>query len=600
MGELFLELLNRSITAGWFLLAVIVARLVFPKFPRWIICFLWGAAAVRLICPFSIESPFSVLQSAKPVRDSAVVEGKVRKWIPSIDSHLAVVEHTVNPMLADTFAYQESDSAAPLQVAAYVAGMVWVCGAVLLVLYAAASMGRLYRLVREAVCVKDNFYICDAVASPFILGIVRPRVYLPSALSEKEMGCIAAHESAHLQRKDHWWKLLGYCLACIYWFHPVCWAAYAMFCKDIELACDERAVKEMSFDEKKEYARVLLSHTGKKSLRMGCPLAFGEAGVKERVKSVLHYKKPKLWMTLAAAAGCVVLAACFLTNPVQGEEKDSAASREKPEKLYDQPQTEKSEKLYDQPQIEKPEKLYDQPQAEKPVKLYSQPQAGKVCIAVQPSEVREYATYYYIPTGTKQDRLAAQVKAQQRKGKSGGVRFNGQKETGWRIIWQDIEMTGLEVGYLYGSYYDEKEGLLEFLEKAPRLCASVQRMLEEDIGYQAYDISQIKDVVSAKLDVKSMSTGWKRYSQTITDPQVLQKLEQWFSQAEYIFGGADCGNQCACLELTMKNAETVKLSVATDSCPNVTVNGVAYDYRPAPDWDNREFFAYFNEIPWEP
>lgn len=317
MGDIFLKLLNMSITAGWFILAVLCIRLIFRKIPKWVNCLLWGAVAVRLICPFSIESQFSILPSAEPVKSSTIVEGKLHHDIPSIDSHLTIVENTINPMLTETFAYNESESVAPLQVVTDAAGLIWVCGMLLLTICALGSIIRLHKLVGEAVCVRERIYICDAVKSPFILGIVRPRVYLSSALSEKEMNYIIAHESAHLRRKDHWWKPLGYILLCIYWFNPLCWAAYAMLCKDIELACDEKVARDLTFHEKKEYSNILLSCTKQRRLVMVCPLAFGEVGIKERVKSVLNYRKPTIWIMTATAAVVVMLAICFLTNPTK-------------------------------------------------------------------------------------------------------------------------------------------------------------------------------------------------------------------------------------------------------------------------------------------
>lgn len=280
MGDIFLKLLNMSITAGWLILAVIGIRLLFKKMPKWVNCLLWGAVALRLVCPFSIESPFSMLSSTEPIKTSAVVEGEVKDQIPSIDSRLNVVEHTINPMLTETFAYDQSESAAPLQFVTCIASGVWCCGMVLLMLCAMVSAVRLHRLVREAVNIGDNIYICDAVASPFILGLVKPKVYLSFALQDEETDYIIAHESAHLKRKDHWWKALGYFLLCIYWFQPLCWIAYLLFCRDIELACDEKAAGEMTLDEKKEYSKVLLSCATPKRLILLCPLAFGEVGGK--------------------------------------------------------------------------------------------------------------------------------------------------------------------------------------------------------------------------------------------------------------------------------------------------------------------------------
>ena len=317
MGEIFLKLLNLSITASWLILAVLCIRLLFRKIPKWITCLLWGVVAIRLIFPFSIESAFSLQLSAEPIRTSTMVEGELIPYVPSVNSNIGVVENTVNPLLAEAFAYQETESVAPLQIATGIAGSVWLCGMVVLLIFALVSMIKLRLRVREAVRYKENIYICDAVKSPFILGIIKPRIYLSSALSEEEMDYIIAHERAHLKRKDHLWKPFGYLLLCIYWFNPLCWIAYIMLCKDIELACDEKVIKDMSFGDKKEYSRVLLSCATQRRLVSVCPLAFGEVGVKERVKTVLNYKKPTFWITIAAIVVCAIVAICFLTNPAK-------------------------------------------------------------------------------------------------------------------------------------------------------------------------------------------------------------------------------------------------------------------------------------------
>lgn len=315
MGEIFLKLLNMSITASWLIVAVLGIRLLFRKIPKWVTCLLWGVVAIRLIFPFSIESEFSLQPSAEPIKSSTIVEGDVVPFVPSIDSNLGIVENTGNPVLAETFAYQETESVAPLQVFTGIAGSVWLCGMVVLLLFATVSMIKLRLCVREAVLYKENIYICDAVKSPFILGVIKPRIYLSSALNEEEMDYIIAHEKAHLRRKDNLWKPFGYLLLCIYWFNLLCWIAYIMLCKDIELTCDEKVIKDMSFGDKKEYSRVLLSCASQRRLVLVCPLAFGEVGVKERVKSVLNYKRPAFWVTMIAVVVCVIVAICFLTNP---------------------------------------------------------------------------------------------------------------------------------------------------------------------------------------------------------------------------------------------------------------------------------------------
>ncbi len=584
MGDIFLKLLNMSITAGWFILAVLCIRLLFRKMPKWVICLLWGVAALRLICPFSVESPFSMVPGTEPVKTGAIVEGEVQRDIPFIDSRLTFVQNTINPMLAERFAYTETDSATPLQAGLYAAALVWAGGMLLLIIFAMGSAVRLHKLIREAVCVRDNIYICDAVTSPFILGIFRPRIYLSSTLGEGELRYIAAHESAHLKRKDHWWKALGYFLLCIYWFHPLCWIAYALLCKDIELACDEKAVREMTFHERKEYSRVLLSCAGQRRLIMVCPLAFGEVGVRERVKSVLNYKKPALWIVIAAVTVCVIFAVCFLTNPV----------KEYPIGITTPTGNAVPEK-YISLQVEEMPVENDTAQD---IVLYEQPEADKVCIKVQPSMVREYAYYYYIPADSDQEWLSAQVKALDLEGKPFDRRWEGHKEKGWQIIYNDIEIRVFEGGYLYYTY-DGENGVMECFIEAPKLCDYIQLMLIEKIGYQTCDVSDIKDIVSAKLDVKSTFTGGQFYSQTITDKETLQVFEEWFRNAEYIPFGTECGTQCACLELTLADGNVLRLSMATDSCPNFHIDGVAYDYRPTTDWNNSAFYEYFDEIPWE-
>ena len=316
MGDIFLKLLNMSITAGWLVLAVLAVRLLFRKMPRWICCLLWGVVAIRLLVPFSIESALSLQPSAEPIQSVTVVEGEIMP-VPSIDSKLSFVETQVNPVLRDTFAYQKTEGVAPLQVVTEVAGGIWLVGMLLFIVVAMVGTIRLHLLVREAICCRENVSLCDAVTSPFILGIIRPRIYLPSTLAEEEMDYILAHEKAHLKRGDHLWKPVGYLILCVYWFHPLCWIAYILLCRDIELACDEKVIRDMSFEDKKEYSRVLLSCATQRRYVLTCPLAFGEIGVKNRVKSVLNHKKAAVGISILAILVCIMIAVCFLTNPAK-------------------------------------------------------------------------------------------------------------------------------------------------------------------------------------------------------------------------------------------------------------------------------------------
>lgn len=315
MGDIFLALLNKSIAASWLILAVILLRLLFRRAPKWLRCLLWGFVAIRLICPFSVESVYSLIPSAEPIRSNVVEGGQIQAHIPVVDSRMPVVRDTINPMLRESFAYEEEDSVAPLQVYTFIAGVIWCAGVVLLLAYAFVSRLRIRRMVREAVCERENIYICDAVTSPFILGLIRPRIYLPAGADSEKMRFVLAHERAHLRRRDHLWKPLGYALLCVYWFQPLCWVAYVLFGRDIELACDEKVIKDLSFADKKEYSKALLSCGAQERMILTCPVAFGEVGVKERIRSVLNYKRTALGISIAAVAVCIVVGICFLTDP---------------------------------------------------------------------------------------------------------------------------------------------------------------------------------------------------------------------------------------------------------------------------------------------
>lgn len=313
MDKIFLSLLNRSIAAGWLILAVMILRLLLKKAPKWLPCILWGIAAVRLICPFSFESAFSLIPSGETLSRTTVMYDQR----PEITSGVSALNRTLNPVIQDAFALSPGASVNPLQVWMFFGGILWVIGLAALLLYALASFWRLHVRLRESVPIEENVRLCDGVESPFILGIVRPRIYLPSDLKKEEMKYVLAHERAHLKRRDHWWKLLGYLVAAVYWFHPLVWAAYILFCRDMELACDEKVIKGMDMEGKKAYSHALVTCSVSKRRVMVCPVAFGEIGVKERVKAVLHYRKPAFWLILAAMLVCAVVAVCFLTNPRQ-------------------------------------------------------------------------------------------------------------------------------------------------------------------------------------------------------------------------------------------------------------------------------------------
>ena len=311
MAAVFLKLLNLSISASWLVLAVLVLRLISKRSPKWMNVLLWGIVALRLVLPFSIESALSLIPSAETVSPAAVQFDPA----PTITSGVSVIDNAVNPSLSEHFSAVPTASVNPLYVWTEIAGWVWLIGLGAMLLYALVSYLRLRRRVSVSLPIQDHIYLCDAISSPFILGVVKPHIYLPSGLDEVQRQNVLAHEQAHLARRDHWWKPLGFALLAVYWFNPVLWLAYTLLCRDIELACDERVIRTMDESAVKTYSTVLLACSMPRKAVITCPLAFGEVGVKERVRNALHYKKPAFWVVAASVTVCVVVAVCFLTNP---------------------------------------------------------------------------------------------------------------------------------------------------------------------------------------------------------------------------------------------------------------------------------------------
>lgn len=311
MSGIFLKLLNLSISASWLVLVVLALRLVLKRAPKWVNVLLWGMVALRLMLPFSIESALSLIPSAETVSPEVVQFDPA----PTITSGVTIIDNAVNPSLSESFAAAPLASVNPLYVWTYLAGWVWLIGLAAMLLYALVSYLRLRRRVSASIPLRENIYVCDEVPSPFILGIVRPRIYLPSALDEAQRGSVLSHERAHLARRDHWWKPLGFALLAVYWFNPLLWLAYTLLCRDIELACDERVLRGMDAGQVKAYSSALLACSVPRRMLAACPLAFGEVGVGARVKNALRYKKPAFWVVAASVAMCVVVAVCFLTNP---------------------------------------------------------------------------------------------------------------------------------------------------------------------------------------------------------------------------------------------------------------------------------------------
>ena len=311
MSDLFLKIVNMSISASWLVLAVLLLRLLLKKAPKWVNVLLWAMVAVRLICPFSIESALSLIPSAETISPDIMMDPT-----PTIQTGVPAINNVVNPVISESFAPAPEASANPLQVWIPFLAVIWIVGIAALLIYTAISYWRLRRKVREAVILRDNIFQSENVVSPFVLGIIKPRIYLPYHMGEQELAHVVAHEQAHIQRRDHWWKPLGFLLLTVYWFNPLMWLAYVLLCRDIELACDEKVIKDLGSEQRADYTQALVACSVSRRTIAACPLAFGEVGVKERVKSVMNYKKPAFWIVVLAVIACVAVAVCFLTNPL--------------------------------------------------------------------------------------------------------------------------------------------------------------------------------------------------------------------------------------------------------------------------------------------
>jgi beta-lactamase regulating signal transducer with metallopeptidase domain len=310
MDDVFLKLVNLSISASWLILAVLVLRVVLKKAPKWVMPLLWGVVALRLVCLFSIESALSLIPSAETIPSEIVTETR-----EPVLYEQATLDIVTNPTLPSAAEVPVGVSRQQAQVDFNIYSVLWLAGMAALLVHALVSAGKLKRKLATAILLRDNIYESEFVDSPFVFGVVKPNIYLPMHMDEETAAYVIAHERAHLARRDHWWKVLGYLVLALHWFNPLVWLAYILFCRDIELACDEKVVKGLDGAARADYSQALLSCAAPGRAVAACPLAFGEGNIKTRVKSALHYKKPAFWVAAAAVLAVVIMAVCFLTNP---------------------------------------------------------------------------------------------------------------------------------------------------------------------------------------------------------------------------------------------------------------------------------------------
>ncbi len=317
MTNIFITVINMSLAASFVALLILALNRPLKRLPRFVSVILWAFVAIRLILPFSLESDFSLIPSGETVPQN--ITGTA---VPQINSNLPFIDSAVDGMLADNFANGEAGSQNPIIELLDTAGIIWIIGAALMLCYFFASNIYIKRRLRESIPLytkKERIYICDRIPSPFIFGILRPKIYMPSCISESDAACVIAHEQAHIARKDYIWKPLAFLILSVYWFNPVLWAAYIFFCRDIELATDERVLKSKGEEIKIQYSKALLNCSGDRRFITACPTAFGENAVKDRIKNVLNYKKPTFWVVVVSVIAVCTVPIFLLTNPKKEE-----------------------------------------------------------------------------------------------------------------------------------------------------------------------------------------------------------------------------------------------------------------------------------------
>lgn len=312
MTWVFLQLVNRSLAASWLVVVVMLLRVLLRRGPKWVRPLLWGTVAVRLVCPFFLESPWSLIPSTQTLSPDLLTG-------PNFDvkTGISSVDQLINGYLGGRYFEGVTVPAGQgLQIMTLLVAL-WIVGMLLLFLYTAFSWRQVHRQVRTAVRMQEGVYQSEAVPSPFVLGIVRPRIYLPLQINGEDIPLILAHERAHICRRDHWWKPLGFLVLTVHWFNPLLWLSYSIFCRDLELACDEKVVRDLSPEQRGNYAQALLTCSIGHRGVAACPLAFGEGEVKNRIQAILGYRRPERWSVGLAATVCLGVAVCFLTNPIQ-------------------------------------------------------------------------------------------------------------------------------------------------------------------------------------------------------------------------------------------------------------------------------------------
>lgn len=565
---------------------------------------LWLLAVIKLLVPLpDFETHISVLNVVKQ-------PGQGSAQYLLIDNGAS--PETDFPPGTDTGADLPSSSGTPVPKAADLFTAIWLCGILLCggtFLRGNIRFRKWLRRNRNLVgTYKDRLpiYEADEPVTPCLIGIFAPAVYInrENQFDRKQLSYILEHEYTHFRHGDHIWAAVRCLCVAIYWYNPFVWLAARRSASDGELACDAGTLKRIGEENNIEYGKTLILAAKSLSLRndphipgFRTSAAGGMKEMKRRINLLKNRPRTKIAAVMATIILCGGMIGCTYGNavdedttiaPVPTEPSDTALPSFVPE-----PVTETELQTAPAPESVLPEGMIYHETA-----LYSAPDPDQVCIIVEPSEMRDYLSYYYIPSGDAQNQLKAMMDGLELTWQRDAVSIKEMKITGYQLYYQDRAYRVFEGGYLTTFDVDAEQNVIEAIVHDEKLCSLAQQLLSENLGYEPVDITQIRDIVSARLDVRSIFTDWEFYSQTITDKETLALFGDWFRGAEYIGGGVDCCNDDSSLELTLSNGEVVRLSIASDSCSIFGVNGIYYDFRPETYWSIFEFYQYFDEIPW--
>ncbi|MBQ3405390.1 MAG: hypothetical protein IJG63_08260 [Oscillospiraceae bacterium] len=591
MYAFFLKLLNMSAAGAVLILALILIRAVLKRAPRWMLCAMWALAAIRLVCPFSIASPVSAYSmTPELVSESGDVElfrfaGGSEKPMLAVDTLQGEAQGEGSGTIADIPG--GSPAATQRSRDAFLPPLVWgwMMGLSAMLLYAGVSTLLLRRRIGAYLPLEGNVRLCDELDSPFILGVLRPRIYIPSDLSGDVRRHVLTHERAQLRRLDHLWKPLGFFILSLHWFNPLCWLGYILFCRDMELACDERVIRELGHGERAAYSQTLLNCSAHR-IPAACPVAFGESGLKTRVKAALNYKKPGFWLVAAAVLACLLLVFGLASKPLPSKpatpvfpEPETALSHESDTAVSASPITVSSGGVSVEPYISL---LYETKWTEAGWRISGDP--DKLTPDISPED------YDKIPTVTLADDFAVRFDGYTRKS---GLQIFDEHLSLLRYSWYgDTAVNWLSPGDYYGvieawgpqGRYIESEGAYE-----ESIYKCVFRLIVPEGGSEAYAPEKIISLTEARLRIFDKDC-------VLTDADGLEKLEGWLNNAEVLQGGAGCPFGSV-LTLRCADGSVYSCCPAEDSCGVLFSNGACYRYAS----DNEDFWELFGiQVPLNP